>query len=53
MLEPSEETWDRVIDTNLKGTFFCSVEAARLMRRSGGGSIVNVSTVVAARGMRN
>jgi glucose 1-dehydrogenase len=53
VLEPSEETWDRVIDTNLKGTFFCSTEAARLMRRSGGGSIVNVSTVVAARGMRN
>jgi NAD(P)-dependent dehydrogenase (short-subunit alcohol dehydrogenase family) len=53
VFEPSEETWDRVIDTNLKGTFFCSTEAARLMRRSGGGSIVNVSTVVAARGMRN
>jgi glucose 1-dehydrogenase len=53
VLEPSEGTWDRVIDTNLKGTFFCSTEAARLMRRSGGGSIVNVSTVVAARGMRN
>ena len=53
VLEPSEETWDRVIDTNLKGAFFCSVEAARQMRGSGGGSIVNVSTVVAARGMRN
>ncbi len=53
VLEPSEETWNRVIDTNLKGTFFCSVEAARLMRGSGGGSIVNVSTVVAARGMKN
>src|ERR1051325_3237214 len=32
-----EETWTRVIDTNLKGTFFCSVEAARLMRAGGGG----------------
>jgi NAD(P)-dependent dehydrogenase (short-subunit alcohol dehydrogenase family) len=53
VLEPSEEIWDRVIDTNLKGTFFCSIEAAKLMRGSGGGSIVNVSTVVAARGMRN
>ncbi len=53
VFEPSEEIWDRVIDTNLKGTFFCSTEAAQLMRRSGGGSIVNVSTVVAARGMRN
>jgi len=48
-----EDTWDRVIDTNLKGTFFCSVEAARLMRESGGGAIVNVSSVVAERGMRN
>jgi NAD(P)-dependent dehydrogenase (short-subunit alcohol dehydrogenase family) len=53
VLNPSEETWDSVVETNLKGTFFCSVEAAKLMRRSGGGSIVNISTVVAARGMRN
>jgi NAD(P)-dependent dehydrogenase (short-subunit alcohol dehydrogenase family) len=49
--DPSEETWDRVVDTNLKGTFFCSVEAAKLMPR--GGSIVNVSSVVGARGMKN
>jgi NAD(P)-dependent dehydrogenase (short-subunit alcohol dehydrogenase family) len=49
---PSEETWDRVLDTNVKGTFFCSTEAARLMR-NGGGSIVNVSSVVAVRGLRN
>jgi glucose 1-dehydrogenase len=53
LADPSEEVWDRVIDTNLKGTFFCSVEAARLMRPRGGGSIVNVSSVVAARGLRN
>jgi NAD(P)-dependent dehydrogenase (short-subunit alcohol dehydrogenase family) len=52
-LEPDEEAWDRVVDTNLKGTFFCSAEAVPLLRRSGGGSIVNVSTVVAARGFRN
>ena len=51
--DPSEETWDRVIDTNLKGTFFCSTEAARLMRAAGGGSIVNVSSVVGARALRN
>ena len=52
--DPDEETWDHVIDTNLKGTFYCSVEAARLMRTGGtGGSIVNVSSVVAARGLRN
>jgi glucose 1-dehydrogenase len=52
-VDPSEQTWDRVIDTNLKGTFFCSTEAARLMRRGGGGSIVNVSSVLATRGMPN
>ncbi|HEY5058730.1 MAG TPA: SDR family oxidoreductase [Gaiellaceae bacterium] len=51
-LDPSEETWDMVVSTNLKGTFFCSIEAARLMRR-GGGSIVNVSSVLATRGMPN
>jgi glucose 1-dehydrogenase len=53
ILEPSEQLWDSVVDTNLKGTFFCSTEAARLMKDGGGGSIVNVSTVVAIRGMRN
>ncbi len=49
--DPNEETWDTVVDTNLKGTFFCSIEAARLMRPHGGGSIVNISSVVAARGL--
>ena len=53
VFEPDEATWDSVIDTNLKGTFFCSVEAARLMRAAGGGAIVNVSSVVAERGLRN
>jgi glucose 1-dehydrogenase len=50
-VDPSEETWDRVIDTNLKGTFFASIAAAALMREAGGGSIVNVSSVLATRGM--
>jgi glucose 1-dehydrogenase len=50
-VDPSEETWDRVIDTNLKGTFFCSIEASRLLRAAGGGSIVNVSSVLGVRGM--
>lgn len=53
LADPSEEIWDRVVGTNLKGTFFCSVEAARLMRAGEGGSIINVSSVVAARGLRN
>src|SRR5438309_12001725 len=40
-LFPYTTLFRSVIGTNLKGTFFCSVEAAKLMPR--GGSIVNVS----------
>jgi NAD(P)-dependent dehydrogenase (short-subunit alcohol dehydrogenase family) len=40
----TEQKWDRVIDTNLKGTFFCAQEAAKMMKSAGGGCIVNVST---------
>jgi glucose 1-dehydrogenase len=50
----TEDLWDQVIDTNLRGAFFCAVEAARLMRRNEhGGSIVNVSTNCAELAVRN
>jgi glucose 1-dehydrogenase len=52
LFEVSEAKWDCVIDTNLKGTFFCSLEAAKWMRETGGGAIVNVSTNCAALGVR-
>jgi glucose 1-dehydrogenase len=48
-----ESAWDRIIGTNLKGTFFCSVEAARIMARCGGGSIINVSTNCAELGVKS
>jgi NAD(P)-dependent dehydrogenase (short-subunit alcohol dehydrogenase family)/3-oxoacyl-(acyl-carrier-protein) synthase len=41
--EIAEEHFDRAIDTNLKGTFWCSRRAAALMPE--GGAIVNVSSV--------
>ncbi|MHC3437758.1 SDR family NAD(P)-dependent oxidoreductase [Natrialbaceae archaeon A-gly3] len=45
------EQWQRVIDTNLTGPFYCTREAARLMLRAGeGGRIVNVASVAAKRG---
>jgi len=44
-LEMTEEEWDRVIDTNLKGTFMCSQAAARIMKPAGGGRIVNMASV--------
>lgn len=32
-LDVDEETWDRIVDTNLKGLFFCCQAAARIMGR--------------------
>jgi NAD(P)-dependent dehydrogenase (short-subunit alcohol dehydrogenase family) len=44
LLEVTEEEWDLVIDTNLKGCFLCTQEAARYMKDHGGGSIVNLGS---------
>ncbi len=37
----TDEIWDRTLDTNLRGAFYCSRAAVPLMREHGGGSIVN------------
>jgi len=39
-----ELNWDRILDTNLKGLFFASREAVKLMMKNGGGSIVNIAS---------
>ncbi len=44
LLELSEEDWDRVIDTNLKGCFLCTQRGARQMKERGGGRIVNIGS---------
>ena len=44
MLELDEATWDRVHDVNLKGTFFCTQEAVRLMIPRQSGRIVNLAS---------
>jgi NAD(P)-dependent dehydrogenase (short-subunit alcohol dehydrogenase family) len=43
-LDVTEEEWDRVIDTNLKGCFLCTQAAARHMTARGGGSIINIGS---------
>ncbi|WP_342660451.1 3-oxoacyl-[acyl-carrier-protein] reductase FabG [Rhodococcus ruber] len=43
----TDEHFDRVLAVNLKGPFYTIREAAPLMKRSGGGSIVNISSVSA------
>lgn len=40
----SEETWDQVIEVNLKGVFNCLQAAMIPMRNQGSGSIINVSS---------
>ena len=42
----SDEHWDRIIATNLTGTFIVSRAALPLLRRSGGGSIVNIGSIL-------
>ena len=44
LLDLTEEEWDRVIDTNLKGCFLCTQRAARHMKEQGGGRIVNIGS---------
>jgi len=41
--ELSIDEWDLVLHTNLRGTFLCSREAARLMKE-GGGAVVNIAS---------
>lgn len=42
MMMMSEEAWDRVIDTNLKGAYLCARAALRGMIAARGGRIVNL-----------
>src|SRR5215467_12184418 len=43
LLQVTEDEWDLVIDTNLKGCFLCT-QAAALKMRASGGAIVNVGS---------
>jgi len=47
-----EEVWDDAMNVNLKGTMWCCKYAIPSMLDSGGGSIINVSTLAAVRGVR-
>jgi NAD(P)-dependent dehydrogenase (short-subunit alcohol dehydrogenase family) len=48
-LDVTEALWDRILDTNLKGAFFCAQAAARRMQ--GGGSIINVCSLTSEVGI--
>ncbi len=44
-LQTTLETFDRIIAVNLRGTFIVGQAAARAMKETGGGSIVNIASV--------
>jgi 3-oxoacyl-[acyl-carrier protein] reductase/pteridine reductase len=44
-LDITEADWDFIHSVNLKAVFFCCQHGARLMKKSGGGRIVNISSL--------
>ncbi|HKJ20360.1 MAG TPA: SDR family oxidoreductase [Woeseiaceae bacterium] len=45
-----EDGWDKCIQVNLSGTFYMTRRAVPLLRQSGGGAIINVSSTAALHG---
>ena len=50
LMRMSEQSYDKVLDTNLKGAFNCMRHAAPVMVRKRGGRIINITSVVGLRG---
>ncbi len=48
--EHDEDGWDRCIQINLSGTFYMTKRAVPLLRKSGGGAIINISSTAALHG---
>jgi NAD(P)-dependent dehydrogenase (short-subunit alcohol dehydrogenase family) len=49
--EVSDEDWQRVIDTNLTGVFFCLREVVPIMKKQGAGKIINMASVTGVSAM--
>ncbi len=49
VLDTPPEAFQKTIDVNMHGYFYASVEAGKIMRDSGGGSIINIASVNAIR----
>lgn len=46
VIDTAEDTWDKVIDVDLKGVFLCCKYGVPALLRAGGGTIVNVASFV-------
>jgi 2-deoxy-D-gluconate 3-dehydrogenase len=53
LLETSDEDWERVIATNLRGAFLCSRAAGRCFAEQGAGKVINVASNFAYMGIAN
>lgn len=54
LLSMAEEDWDRVVDINMKGTFFCSqIAASYMLQQDDGGIILNIGAATGIRGRKN
>ncbi|HZG71471.1 MAG TPA: enoyl-[acyl-carrier-protein] reductase FabL [Chondromyces sp.] len=53
VMELEEKHWDWTLDINSKALLFCAKEAAKLMEKNGGGSIVSISSLGAIRYLKN
>lgn len=49
----TEAEWDQIMSVNLKGTFLVSKAALPELRRAGGGSIVNIASILGIVAMKN
>lgn len=47
----TDEIWDRTLNTNLRGAFYCARAALPLLRKQSGSSIVNIASVAGITGM--
>ena len=52
-VDTTEAQWQQVIDTNLKGTWLVSRAAVIEMRKTGGGSIINIASILGLISMKN
>lgn len=50
MIKMTEKDWDDVLDINLKGAFFCTKVAAKIMMKQRSGRIINIASVAGVMG---
>ncbi|MFC1956213.1 SDR family NAD(P)-dependent oxidoreductase [Chloroflexota bacterium] len=53
LMDTPQHDWDKVIDINLKGCFFCSQAVGKIMMAQRRGSIINISSSLGMQPLKN